>query len=75
MAPPTSGALTLANIQTEFGGANPISLSEYYAGGAYVPAGTSVTYDDGTVKEYTDRVAYVDDFPDREADCDAMGWV
>jgi hypothetical protein len=41
---PSSGPLTLANIQTEFGGANPISLSEYYAGGAYVPAGTTGTY-------------------------------
>ena len=40
---PTSGPLTLADIQTEFGGSNPISLSEYYAGGAYVPAGTSGT--------------------------------
>lgn len=36
----TSGAITLADIQTEFGGANPISLSEYYAGGGLVPAGT-----------------------------------
>ena len=40
----TSGDITLANIQTEFGGANPISLSEYYAGGGYVPAGTAGTY-------------------------------
>jgi hypothetical protein len=40
---PTSGALSLSNIQTEFGGTNPISLNEYYAGGAYVPAGTSGT--------------------------------
>jgi hypothetical protein len=44
MALPTSGPLTLANIQTEFGGANPIGLNEYYAGGAYVAAGTSGTY-------------------------------
>ena len=44
MALPSSGALSLANIQTEFGGSNPISLNEYYAGGAYVPAGTSGTY-------------------------------
>jgi hypothetical protein len=44
MALPTSGPLTLADIQTEFGGSNPISLSEYYAGGTYVPAGTSGTY-------------------------------
>lgn len=44
MALPSSGPLTMADIQTEFGGSNPISLSEYYAGGAYVPAGTSGTY-------------------------------
>jgi len=44
MALPTSGPLTLADIQTEFGGSNPISLNEYYAGGAYVPAATSGTY-------------------------------
>jgi hypothetical protein len=44
MTLPSSGPLTLADIQTEFGGANPISLSEYYAGGTYVPAGTSGTY-------------------------------
>jgi len=43
MTLPTSGALAFSNIQTEFGGANPIALSEYYAGGAYVPAGTSGT--------------------------------
>lgn len=43
MALPTSGPLSLANIQTEFGGANPISLSEYYAGGSLVPAGTTGT--------------------------------
>lgn len=44
MAIPSSGPLTLADIQTEFGGSNPISLSEYYAGGGLVPAGTSGTY-------------------------------
>lgn len=33
---PASGTITLAQIQTEFGGANPISLNEYYKGGAYV---------------------------------------
>ena len=44
MAIPSSGAISLSTIQTEFGGANPISLNEYYAGGTYVPAGTSGTY-------------------------------
>lgn len=36
MALPSSGTITLAQIQTEFGGANPIGLNEYYKGGAYV---------------------------------------
>jgi hypothetical protein len=36
MALPLSGPLSLANIQAEFGGANPASLSEYYKGGAYI---------------------------------------
>lgn len=40
---PSSGPLSLNDIQTEFGGTNPISISEYYAGGAFVPAGTSGT--------------------------------
>jgi hypothetical protein len=36
MALPNSGPLSLSDIQTEFGGSNPISLSEYYKGGAFV---------------------------------------
>ena len=44
MAIPSSGPLTLTDIQTEFGGATPTSLNEYYAGGSYVPSGTSGTY-------------------------------
>ena len=36
MALQGSGPISLANIQTEFGGSNPISLSEYYRNGAYV---------------------------------------
>jgi hypothetical protein len=44
MALPTSGPLSLTDIQTEFGGSNPISLSEYYAGGGLVPPGTTGTY-------------------------------
>lgn len=47
MAIPSSGAISMTTIQTEFGGSNPIGLNEYYAGGTYVPAGTSGTY--GTV--------------------------
>jgi hypothetical protein len=44
MAIPSSGPLSLTTIQTEFGGTNPIGLSEYYAGGGLVPAGTTGTY-------------------------------
>ena len=33
----TSGAISLSQVQSEFGGANPISMSEYYRGGSYVP--------------------------------------
>lgn len=44
MALPTSGPLSLTDIQGEFGGSNPISLSEYYAGGGLVPPGTTGTY-------------------------------
>lgn len=44
MALQTSGAITLQNVQTEFGGSNPIGINEYYAGGSYVPSGTSGTY-------------------------------
>ena len=44
MTLPASGPLTLGDIQTEFGGSNPIAMNEYYAGGTYVAAGTSGTY-------------------------------
>ena len=41
----SSGAISLADIQTEFGGVAPIGLNEYYAGGIYIPLvqGFSVT--------------------------------
>jgi hypothetical protein len=34
---PLSGVISLTDIQTEFGGTNPIELNEYYRGGAFVP--------------------------------------
>ena len=39
----TSGPISLNDLQTEFGGVNPISLNEYYAGlpNQLVPAGTT----------------------------------
>lgn len=38
MTVPTTN-IGMSHIQTEFGGANPVSMSEYYAGGTYVPTG------------------------------------
>jgi hypothetical protein len=39
MALPSSGSISLGAIQTEFGGSNPIGLSEYYQGGSIIGAG------------------------------------
>jgi len=33
--------VAFTGIQTEFGGSNPVALSEYYRGGTYVPTGTA----------------------------------
>ena len=38
MTLPASGTLSFSQIQTEFGGSNPISLSEYYRNGSRVPS-------------------------------------
>jgi hypothetical protein len=40
----TSGAISLSQVQSEFGGSNPISMSEYYRGGSYVPTTGSGSY-------------------------------
>ena len=41
--PTIPNAISLSDIQTEFGGSNPISISEYYAGASplLVPSGTA----------------------------------
>lgn len=38
MALQSSGEISFADIQNEYGGSNPISLSEYYKDGSYVPS-------------------------------------
>ena len=40
MAITSSGQIKISDIQTEFGGSAPTQLSEYYAGGSNVAAGT-----------------------------------
>lgn len=44
MTLPSSGPLSLNDIKGEFGGPTSPSLGDYYAGGTYVPAGTTGTY-------------------------------
>lgn len=46
MALQTSGAITLSDIQTEFGGSNPVSLSEYYGVAAGVPSSGAIKLSD-----------------------------
>jgi len=53
-----SGAISFLQMQSEFGGANPISMSEYYRGGSYVP--TSVGLPAGSWSSYlAEREPYV----------------
>ena len=46
MALPSSGPLSLNDIQNEFGGANPISISEYYAAAGGIPASGTISIGD-----------------------------
>lgn len=39
--PTIPSAISLGSIQTEFGGSNPIPMSEYYSGAGRVPSGTA----------------------------------
>ena len=49
MAVPSSGAIDLKDLQDEFGGSNPISISEYYRGGSLVPTNNTDVPTSGTV--------------------------
>ena len=46
MALPASGEISMAQIQTEFGGTDPISLSEYYGVAAGIPASGAISLSD-----------------------------
>lgn len=52
----SSGAISLSQVQSEFGGSNPVSMSEYYRGGSYVP--TSVTQAAGSYTSYLYSSSY-----------------
>jgi len=46
MALQNSGAISLSEIQTEFGGSNPIAISEYYSAATGVPASGEISVAD-----------------------------
>lgn len=46
MALPSSGPLSLNDIQVEFGGSNPIELNEYYGAAAGIPTSGAIGIDD-----------------------------
>ena len=49
MAIQSSGVISLSDIQTEFGGSNPISISEYYRDGAYVTSNNTSVPTSGAI--------------------------
>ena len=53
MALQTSGAISLSQVQGEFGGSNPISMSEYYRNGSYVPSTITTTSTTGWYGQFS----------------------
>lgn len=49
MAIPSTGPISMDTIQNEYGGSNPISLSEYYRGGGFVPSGLTQVSSSGSI--------------------------
>lgn len=46
MALQSSGSIALSEIQAEFGGSNPISISEYYGEDTGIPASGTISFSD-----------------------------
>lgn len=42
----SSGAISLSNIQNEFGGSNPIAISEYYGAASGIPSSGTISFND-----------------------------
>lgn len=59
MALPSSGAISLLALQNEYGGSSPISLSEYYRNGAYVPNSITSTVREPSSGEYYTNGSYM----------------
>ena len=45
----SSGAISIANIATEFGGSQPHALNEYYRGGSFVTSNNTNVPTSGTI--------------------------
>ena len=58
MALPSSGAISLLDLQNEYGGSSPISLSEYYRNGAYVPNSISSVVREPSSGDYYTAQSY-----------------
>jgi len=54
----TVTAYNLNNVQAALGGSNPVSMSEYYRGGLYVPSTRAITVREPTSGEYYDGYYY-----------------
>jgi len=83
MALQSSGLIRLSQIQTEFGGSNPISLSEYYRGGAYVtanntsvPTSSTITLSNfyGATKQFTFTLSTNQENWDLRSAATTAGW-
>jgi hypothetical protein len=83
MALQGSGAISLSEIQTEFGGANPISLSEYYRDGSYttsnntsVPTSGAISFSNfyGGTSEFTLSITSNTENLDVRSAAVAAGW-
>ena len=48
----SSGAISLAQVQTEYGGSNPISFNEYLRNGTYVNVYGSIKYDNSSTNKF-----------------------
>ena len=46
MATPSTGTISLLNVQTEFGGGNPIAINEYYKADVGVPTSGTISLND-----------------------------
>jgi hypothetical protein len=69
--PTYPSTISLNNIQTEFGGANPIAISEYYSGGTYVGSGTANST--GTTIPTSGQISFLN-FSGAVAAPPAIGW-